>query len=193
MHAIKASRSFEGKLERLISSIEDGRFFIAAQATVVSLAVIVAIITGIDISSGVGTGIETAQRNVYTIKRVSTIPLKQRDMTADAFIEDTKEDEITVEELRRRYINYVIARIEQNKIYPIEEQKLGHEGSVSVQLYIEKNGIVRKAVILRQARYSKLTESAIASIKRSIPFIPFPRGIPEDEIILKLNIEYYLK
>ncbi len=192
MNVRKASSPPRGRLERFLSSVEDGKFFIPVQASVVALAVLAAVLAGIDVSSG--TDAEPAQRaKVYAIKRVSTIPLEQRDMAAESSVEERKDDGMTADEIRRRYVNYVIARIEQNKIYPVSEQKLGHEGSVSIRLYMEKGGGVRRAVILRQARYAKLTESAIASIRNSIPFMPFPRGIPDDEIILNLNMEYYLK
>ncbi len=192
MNSTKVLSSPKGKLERLFSSVEDGKCFIPVQVLVVSFALLMAILSGLDFSSAVE--VKLVQRSkVYSIKRVSNIPLGYRDMAADASMEDRKDDEMTVEEIRQRYVNYVIARIEHNKIYPVSEQKLGHEGAVSIRLYIEKGGGVRKAVILRQSRYAKLTESAIASIRRSIPFLPFPRGIPDDEIILNLNIEYYLR
>ena len=103
-----------------------------------------------------------------------------------------KEIGLTADDLRNRYFSYVIARIKRFKEYPKLEQRKGHEGSVLLEIFISRNGTVRKVRILRQARYMALTEAAIASIRRALPFQPFHKKIPDEELIVRLEIAFCL-
>lgn len=181
-----------GRYERLLNSIERGRLFVPIQCAVLLLTVLTGVLTGIDLSTE-GAAVTAERSRHYFIKRVSTIPLNQQDQAADVSTDEKKDDTLSVEDMRQRYVNYVISKIESHKIYPDSEQKLGHEGTVGMRLYLQKSGQVSRAVVTRQARYARLTGSAVDSVRRALPFQPFPRGLPDDEIILNLNIEYYLR
>lgn len=63
------------------------------------------------------------------------------------------------------------AAIQKNVIYPEAAQKAGIEGTVIVQAFVDVNGEVDEAVILRGIPDSGLNEAAIAAIKK-VQFTP---------------------
>jgi TonB family protein len=127
----------------------------------------------------------------YHVKKVSQLPKALEDEEAKK-IAIEKEALLTADDLRNRYFSYVISRIKRFKEYPKLEQRKGHEGSVLLEIFISRNGNVRKVRILRQARYTALTEAAITSIRRALPFQPFHKRLTDEELIVRLEITFCL-
>jgi len=177
-------------LDSILEKIEQGLFFLPIQLIVFVIFILILLLFSIKFSSQ--QYIATTERTkIYSIKKVSAIPRDKLDRVADSS-ENISSDGLTPEELYNNYMRYVVSRIEQYKYYPESEQKLGHEGTVSLRLYLQRNGRVEKVVFLQHSRFSKLNEAAIESIKRAIPFLPFPKGIPYDEITLDLTLTFNL-
>ncbi len=179
-------------IDRMLAFIEQGKLLAYLQAGILALGLVVALLDGVDLGKGDAVS-ETEHKRTYVVKRVSMIPEKALEKNEEKAAREGENDELTAEDIRKSYVRYVVSKIEKNKVYPPEEQKAGHEGSVSLRLYVERTGRVRKAVVSRQARYPRLTRSAVESVKRSIPFPAFPRGLPDDEMVINLRIEFFLR
>ena len=57
--------------------------------------------------------------------------------------------------------------IQKNVIYPKADQEAGHEGAVVVQAYVDENGDVTEAVILKSPGLEGLDNAAINAIKQT--------------------------
>ena len=171
--------------------IESGKLLWPIQALVVVIAFLAVLLSGIDFSSReITTVYKSDEIRRYHVKKVSHIP-QEREMEEAAKVA-VEDESISVDDIRNRYFSYVISKIESVKEYPLSEQKKGHEGSVLMKLFITSEGKVRKVRILRQARYASLTKAAVDSIRKALPFQPFPGRLPDEELIVKLEIKFFL-
>jgi len=57
--------------------------------------------------------------------------------------------------------------IQKNVIYPEADREAGHEGTAVVQAFVDENGAVTEAVILRSAGMESLDEAALNAIKQT--------------------------
>lgn len=177
--------------EKIFFNIEEGRLLKKVQLFFIITIVLMVINSGIDLTPKKITKIyESNEVKQYHIKKVSQIP-KEKEEMEKITIED--DGTLTPEELKERYYQYVIAQIEQNKDYPMSEQKMGHEGSVVLRLMIQRSGKIKNVQILRQARYLKLTRAAIAALKKSNPFQPYSDKIGEDIVSIQLEIKFFIR
>jgi len=172
--------------------VEEGKLYKYIQLFLVLAAALGILISGIDLSEREVTKIyENSEAKQYHVKKVSHIPKeKEKEEAEKIAVED---DKLSEDELKDRYYAYVVSRIEGNKIYPESEQKKGHEGSIVLKIYINRNGTVEKVKILRQARYIKLTKAAVGAIQKSIPLKSYSKEISDDMLILKLEIAFNLQ
>ncbi len=177
--------------QHLLNLLEEGKLYRYIQGLIIFGIFLGVLISGIDFSSGEVTQIyKSESKKQYHIKKVSQIPKKkEKEETEKIAVED---DKLTEEELKERYYSYVVNKIEYNKVYPVDEQKKGHEGSIVLKLYINRDGKIEKVRILRQARYMKLTKAVISAIKKAYPFKPYSAHIEDDMLVLKLEINFSL-
>ncbi|MCU0845455.1 MAG: energy transducer TonB [Spirochaetes bacterium] len=185
---IDAGRSFHDFLARL----EDGSMLHRVGWVIFLLGAVITAATSLNYSTAERTVIDlTTGREQYHARRVSEIPRElEKDEAQKQAVDD---DQLGVEDIRQRYVSYIVSRIERNKLYPEESQRKGHEGVVVVRLLLARNGSVRKVTILQPARYPALTDAAIASIARSVPFEPFPKNLVEEEMTVRLEIRFTLR
>lgn len=57
--------------------------------------------------------------------------------------------------------------IQNRVIYPLDEEELGHEGTVIIQAYIDPEGDVTKAKVLRSSGFEKLDQAGLEAIRQS--------------------------
>jgi protein TonB len=71
-----------------------------------------------------------------------------------------------------------------------ESAKMGRRGRVSIQLSIDRTGMVPKLAIASSSGVDALDRAAVAAISGSIPFPPLPREFKGDLIKIQLNFDY---
>ncbi len=177
--------------ETLLNNLEEGNLYWPIQGIIIALILLGIILSGIDITSREITRIyENPEAKKYHVKKVSEIPKERENEEEKLSVED---DTLTEDDLINRYYAYVVSRIESNKVYPADEQKKGHEGSVVFKMYINKDGSVEKVTVTRQARYMELTKAAVSAIKKSVPFKPYSKRIKKEQLILNLEMRFFLR
>ena len=190
---MRSEKKLHSIIDKLFVLIEEGRLYKYIQATIIIGITLYVIITGIEFTSSDTMIVKnTNQSKQYHIRKVSRIPEKKKKENAEklAVKDDNK---LSIDDLKTRYYNYVVSKIESKKVFPLEEQKKGHEGSVVVRIFINRNGQIEKVQLLRRARYVPLTQAAIAAIKQAYPFKPYSKRITDDYLILKLSINFFLR
>ena len=174
-----------------LDSLESGRFLWLIMPVVLLLFILAAGVSVVDLGkSELITVYKKQEQEKYHVKKVSSIPEKDR-----AKEEAKKEDEeknLGESDVRNRYVSYLVSRIQACKVYPLQQQKQGHQGSVLLKVYIGNDGKVQKVGILRPARYQALTDAAVASIQRANPFHPFPPALEEEQMIVKVEVQFRL-
>lgn len=63
---------------------------------------------------------------------------------------------------------------------------------VQIALFLNKDGTVKKNVILKSSKIKALDDSAINAIKHAMPFEPFPENFFNEELIIILNFNFSL-
>ncbi len=92
-----------------------------------------------------------------------------------------------------QYEAIVREKIKRHKIYPVEAIEEGIEGRVFVAFTLNKYGRLKQIKIVKSSGYVLLDRAAVYSIKRSSPFPPFPKGLNESLITLKLWVKFRLE
>ena len=192
-YSIESSPPLKKGSDRLLDLIEEGGLYKYIQVFFILSIAAAVYVSGIDFSDNtVTTVFKSSEQKQYHVKKVSEIPKEKEKEEAEKLAVDD-DDVLSEEELKQRYYAYVVSRIEANKVYPADEMKKGHEGSIVLQLVIERSGNVQKVRLLRQARYAKLTEAAVAAIRASLPFKAYSKKVKEDQLILQLTIQFNLQ
>ncbi len=178
---------------RFFRLIENGKLLWPIQILIFAAIAIAVMLSEIGLTTIEQTVVYRREEKVrrYHVKKVSQLPKVLEDEEAKK-IAIEEEAGLSADDLRNRYFSYVISRIKRFKEYPKLEQRKGHEGSVLLEIFISRNGTVRKVRILRQARYMALTRAAITSIRRALPFQPFHKRLPDEELIVRLEITFCL-
>jgi TonB family protein len=71
-----------------------------------------------------------------------------------------------------------------------ESARMGRSGRVSLQLSIDRTGMVPKLAIASSSGVDALDRAAVAAVSGSIPFPPLPREFKGDQIKIQLNFDY---
>ena len=176
----------------LLDCLEEGKLLRYILGAVVFVILVYVLISGIDFFPEKVTTVYRADEAVqYHVRKVSQIPreIEKEEMEKLA----VEEENLTKEEIIERYYGYVVGKIEMNKVYPQEEQSKGHEGTVLLNIVIARNGKIEKVTILNQPRYMKLTAAAVEAIRRALPLEPYSRLIEQERLMLKVEINFFLK
>jgi len=177
-------------LSKIYRFVEEGKLLLPIQGLVLLVVALAFVFSDIEISEKESTTVYQKEEQRYHVRKVSHIPKELEDEEAEKIAVD--DEHISVHDIRNRYFSYVVSRIERCKDYPISEQKKGHESSVLLEIFIARNGAVQKVRILRQARYEALTRAAISTVRRALPFQAFPGQLPDEMMIIKLEIRFTL-
>jgi TonB family protein len=71
-----------------------------------------------------------------------------------------------------------------------ESARMGRSGRVSIQLSIDRTGMVPKLAIASSSGVDSLDRAAVAAVSGSIPFPALPREFKGDVIKIQLNFDY---
>ena len=91
------------------------------------------------------------------------------------------------------YLKKVIEIIQKNKKYPSSARKKGIEGKVGISFTLSRDGEVVSVEVVSPSRYSELNKATQKLIYELSPFPPFPTGMNEKIITLKMEVIYELK
>ena len=176
----------------VLELLEEGKLLQPILFTLACIIILCILASGIDFSQNTVTTVYTTDDvREYHVKKVSQIPKEKEKKEQEKL--SVEEENLTKEEIIKRYYQYVVQKIEINKIYPADEQRKGHEGSVLLKIMINRAGKIEKVVILEQPRYMKLTRAAIKAIRSALPFKPYSKLIEENMLVLKLEINFFLQ
>jgi protein TonB len=91
------------------------------------------------------------------------------------------------------YLTQLLAGVNRywKSVWP-ESAKMGRTGRVSIQLSIDRAGMVPKLVIVSSSGVDSLDRAAVAAISGSIPFAPLPREFKGEVIKIQLNFDYHV-
>ena len=110
-----------------------------------------------------------------TISRVKVFPLKKHHI------------------LVAEYLREIINIIQRNKKYPSLARKKGEKGRVGIVFTLSHDGKVMDVKVVSPSRYSELNKAAEKLISGLSPFPPFPAGMDENTITLKMEVIYELE
>lgn len=134
---------------------------------------------------------ESTQQKQYSTKKVSHIPKGKEKEEAEKIA--FKDDTLTEEDVKQHYYHYIASKIEACKFYPPEEINKAHEGTTVLELILHRSGTVKKVRILKQTIFTPLNDAAIMSIRRAIPFKPFPEKIKDETLTIQLTIRFSIQ
>ena len=185
-------RNRYGNSTVVLELLEEGKLLQPILFSLACIIILWILVSGIDFSHNTVTTVYTTDKaKEYHVKKVSQIPKEKEKEEQEKL--SVEEENLTKEEIIKRYYQYVVQKIETNKIYPADEQRKGHEGSVLLKIMINRAGKIEKVVILEQPRYMKLTRAAIKAIRSALPFKPYSKLIEENMLVLKLEINFFLQ
>lgn len=110
-----------------------------------------------------------------TISKVKVFPLKKHHI------------------LVAEYLREIINIIQRNKKYPSLARKKGEKGRVGIIFTLSHDGKVMDVKVVSPSRYSELNKAAEKLISGLSPFPPFPAGMDENTITLKMEVIYELE
>ena len=64
--------------------------------------------------------------------------------------------------------------------------------AVSIGLTLNKDGLVKKVILLKSSKIDALDDTAYDAIKAASPFEPFPENFFNEEITITLNFNFSL-
>jgi protein TonB len=94
-----------------------------------------------------------------------------------------------------KYISYFSGfrkQIELAWIYPGEAIRRGLQGTVLIEITIEKNGKVSKVRVVESSGYQLLDSNIISTIKTASPFAPLPKAWSKERLVVTGAFRYQL-
>ncbi len=91
------------------------------------------------------------------------------------------------------FIQIIRERIEKVKNYPKIAQQNNWAGEVYLKFLITSNGEVIKIVLIKSSGFNVLDKSAITTVEKASPFLPFPGSGTNNEIMVGLPIIFRLQ
>jgi TonB family protein len=92
----------------------------------------------------------------------------------------------------RPYLIQILQTIRRNwnAVMPEVVTKLGRRGKVTLQFYIEKNGLVSKIVFETHAGTDALDRAAVAGVSASNPLPALPPEFKGEHVLIRMNFTY---
>ena len=108
--------------------------------------------------------------------------------------EDLKPEAVESEQQAiSNYLNLIVQMIDREKRYPLEAQRRGRQGRVTLNVVINRNGELKSVEVLEPSAYSELDSAAVDTIRRMKSCPPLPAEFSQGEIQLKIPVEYRLQ
>lgn len=120
-------------------------------------------------------------------KKVKT-PVKKPSVQARPKLSATK-----VRRVKASYKASVKALIEARKYYPKQAKRLKQQGVVTVRFTILANGKITNIKVIGNAKYKRLNQGAIETLKKIGKFSPIPKELGMKRMELDVPIEYILR
>ena len=96
-------------------------------------------------------------------------------------------------DLRSVYISELRSQIEANKSYPLISRRLGHTGLVVVGFTLLADGSIINIRVVKEARFERLSESALAAVRKIGRYKPIPEELQESQIDLTIPVKFTLQ
>jgi len=96
-------------------------------------------------------------------------------------------------DLRTVYISELRSQIEANKSYPLISRRLGHTGLVVVGFTLLADGSIINIRVVKEARFERLSESALAAVRKIGRYKPIPEELQESQIDLTIPVKFTLQ
>jgi protein TonB len=74
--------------------------------------------------------------------------------------------------------------------FPLEARRRGLSGSPVLEVAVRANGVMEDIVVRRSSGHAELDQAALAILKLSTPFDPFPRELHERHDVLRFAYEW---
>jgi protein TonB len=74
--------------------------------------------------------------------------------------------------------------------FPLEARRAGLSGSPVLEVAVRANGVMEDIVVRRSSGHAELDQAALAILKLSTPFDPFPRELHERHDVLRFAYEW---
>ncbi|MCB1167402.1 MAG: energy transducer TonB [Leptospiraceae bacterium] len=94
---------------------------------------------------------------------------------------------------RNEYLIQVLRRIEANKRYPLREKQQGIEGGVRIRIELLSDGSLKSIGLITPSPISAFNQEALASVRRSVPFPPFPPIMKQESLGLVLQLDFKIR
>lgn len=95
-------------------------------------------------------------------------------------------------DLKQMYLSELRARIERNKVYPLQASRLGQSGTVEVSFTLTPEGHIIDSRVTRPCAYQRLNEAALAAVAGLKSFRPIPAELELRELAVTVPIRYSL-
>ena len=82
---------------------------------------------------------------------------------------------------------------QKNTEYPNSAARKGHEGSVRINVTIDKSGKIKNTELIRKSKYSSLNKAAMKAVKKSAPYPPIPAAVKREEFIFTAPFSFKLQ
>lgn len=96
------------------------------------------------------------------------------------------------EEAMLRYQDMIKQRIESCRKYPGWAKKRGFEGITYVKFTLSSNGMIENITLVRSSGFTVLDKEAVATVKRAMPFKPFPVEIKRSSLTMEVALVFCL-
>ncbi len=87
----------------------------------------------------------------------------------------------------------VLARIEKAKEYPAQARLSGVEGKVKLSFLVKADGSPSDIKVVESSNSKVLDESAIQTVQKAGPYLPFPKSVDAPAIRISVDIVYKLR
>ncbi len=74
--------------------------------------------------------------------------------------------------------------------FPLEARRRGLSGSPVLEVAVRSNGVMEDIIVRRSSGHAELDQAALAILKLSTPFDPFPRELNERHDVLRFAYEW---
>ena len=111
------------------------------------------------------------------------------DIDADDDIDFSVEEALAM----RDYTPVIVQKIFKKITYPGRAIDRGQEGTVRMEVLINKQGVIEKVTVTQKSRYSALNKAAVRAVERAAPFPNIPDAINVDFFELTVPITFKLK
>ena len=107
---------------------------------------------------------------------------------------EPEEPEISVESLlaQQEYSTNIFRKIYQSLRYPNSAVRRGHQGSVRLQLRLNRDGSLEEATVVEEAPYSSLNKAALKAAQKAAPLGAVPESISDDSLVFTVPISFRL-